>query len=469
MSVRPRSGSTAAWALGGAALLLVAFAFRPVVEGDGVSSFAYLHALWVDHGLNVGRVFLAAERAHVSLTPSNLDVRTSTGLTADFTPLGAALLSTPFYLAALLVDRSGAPIFAPGFQAAYTVASLFYGLIGLVLIASLAAAVTRSRRAALLATAVALGATPMLYYLFLEPSYTHTFSVFVCALFFLLWWRSGTERGARSWFALGLLGGFMGAVRFQDGPLAAIALLDVRRRGWAPLLYPLGLGIGFAPQLVVDHTLFGTWLPHRAPAVGAPDLWPGHYLQVLISSHNGLLVWTPAFALSLLGLALVGDRRIRLAAVMALLIEIGISGAQADWWGGHVFGMNRMLDLLPLFAVGLAQLAVRVPWIWSRIAAAGLLLWNLILMANFDYVIRTDHNPGYLGLLTGQLQALPDAPRVLLRGGVGRALILWPLLKQGPNLGFGLALLLAEAACVLAAVVVATRLLGGSGARDARQ
>jgi hypothetical protein len=50
----PARVRVAALACLGLAMLYVGCAFKPVIEGDGVSYYAYLHALIIDHGLNVG-------------------------------------------------------------------------------------------------------------------------------------------------------------------------------------------------------------------------------------------------------------------------------------------------------------------------------------------------------------------------------------------------------------------------------
>jgi len=85
--------------------------------------------------------------------------------------------------------------------------------------------------------------------------------------------------------------------------------------------------------------------------------------------------------------------------------------------------------------------------------------WNLLLMVNFTYVIQGSQDPGYLGLLSGQVKALPYLPHLVSQGAVGRMLLFWPVLHLSFQPLAGLALLAGEAACLLGALAVA-RLLG---------
>ncbi len=329
---------------------------------------------------------------------------------------------------------------------AFTLASLLFGL--------LAVALAYRFTGSAVACVGVLVATPLPYYLAYEPSYSHTFSAFAVTLFLLAWWRGREARGPAGWFLLGLLGGLMALVRYQDGPLLAIVLLDLPRARWKLLLMVPGVLLAFAPQLVVDRVVFGTWLPER-PA--GQDLQPfsGHYLDVLFSSWHGLFAWHPLTLLAAAGFLFVRERALQVAFVYALVVETLINAAAPDWWGGFAFGARRFLDLTPFFVIGLAALARRVGErpAWAAVALLG--VWNLLLMANFTYVIRTDHDPGYLGLLGGQAAAVGHLPNLFAQGVVGRDLLLWPLLHQPFQPLAGIAFVLLEAACLYAARRVA--------------
>ena len=442
-----------------AAVLFLALTFKPAVSGDGVGYFSYLHSVIVDRDLDMSDEYAAARAAHVDVYPPQISTRTKTGMLANLFPVGPALMSAPAYVAALALRPSGAPQVDAPFTTAYTLASLLYGLLALAICYRFARAVTGSSGAALTGAVAAALTTPLLYYLVYQPSYAHTFSAFAVSAFMYLWWSTRGHRSTRAWLLLGLLGGMMALVRWQDGPLAAVALLDLPKERFRVLLLVPGIVLGFLPQLLVDHVIFGSWLPSR------PGLDPlhGHYFDVLFSSWHGLFTWTPGVLLASIGIFLVRDRALRAAFVLCLAMQLFIVGAYPIWWGGFSFGMRYLVNLTPFYAIGLAALAVRLrPWV-SRVAIAGLTAWSLLLILDMTYVIKVDVNPGWVGLLKDQVAALSYAPH-LLQGYVVRALLLWPLLKTEPNFLGGVVVLL-----LLAGTVIAAWLAGAGGSGDRPQ
>jgi hypothetical protein len=427
--------------------VLLVVGFRPVVQGDGTGYFSYLHSVVIDHDLDMTDEYAAAGPNGVHV-PGGTAPLANTGLPPNQFPIGPAILSLPAYLIALLISPSGQPLFGPPFTSAYTLASLFYGALALALCYRLARRVTNSTGAAAGAiTAIAL-ATPLLFYLLYDPSYSHTFSAFTVSFFLYLWWTRREGRTASGWLLLGLVGGLMALVRWQDGPLMAMTLLDIRRARWRLLLMIPGAVLAFSPQIVVDEVIFGKVMPGAASV--AFDPLHGHYVQVLFSSWHGLFTWSPVLLAAVVGYWFVQDRALKVAFALCFLIDLAIIGPYAYWWGAASFGMRYFINLTPFFAIGLAALAMHlrpaVLWVGAGVLAA----WNLLLMLNLIYVIRKDVDPGYVGLLVGQVQAVPYLPH-LVQGYVVRALVLWPLLDTAPDVPGALAMLIAELLVVAAA------------------
>ncbi len=439
----------AAWLALAGLLFVIALTFKPVIENDGIGYFSYLHTLVIDHNLDFTNEYQAVRTEHVGYYPLLIQSRTSTGMLADYFPVGAAMVSLPVYLITLATHPGGAPQFGPPFSVTLTLVSLLVGLLALVFTYRLASAVV-APRSALIGVAGAATATPFIYYLVYEPSYSHTFSACAVGAFLYMWWWGRDRRSAAGWFALGLLGGLMGLIRYQDGPLLLIGLLDKPRRWWHLLPFLAGVLVAFAPQLPIDQVLFGSLLPAR-PAGQDLQFFPGHYVDVLFSSFHGLFSWSPILLLAVAGFALVPDRRLQLAFAYAFLLELALGGAAPDWFGGFAFGMRRFVSLTPFFAIGLAALAQRVsPRIsWAVIGA--FVAWNLLLMTNFTYVIKTSGDPGFGQILSGQLKAAALLPHLVTQGAAGRALLWWPALGLRLEPLYGFAVLLGEAACVAAA------------------
>lgn len=445
---------SAKWILAAIAVVLLALTFRPVIEGDGVGYYAYLHAALVSQSLDLGNEYAAAIASHTPVYLPLITTRTATGHLADFFPVGPAILSAPAYLIALGLRSSGEPQYGSPFVEAFTLASLLYGLIALGICYRLASAVVMYRRAAFIGVIGATLATPLVYYLLTDPSYSHTFSVFCVSAFLYAWWK-GPPRTYRGWFGLGLLGGLMALTRFQDGLLVAIVLIDFRRLRWGALLLIPGVLLAFVPQLALDQVQYGAWLPQRPPDQPL-DLLHGNYLEVLFSSNNGLFVWTPVALVTGAGFFLLKDRRLQLACAYAFLVEIAIDGSIRDY-GGAAFGARRLLDLFPFAVIGVAAVAARIGSRFDWAAIGVFCVWNLILVANFEYLISASPDRSYARLLSGQLTALPDVPRLFGKGAVVRDLFLWRQAHTRFDPVGGISMLVLEAVCVAVAIAIATR------------
>jgi len=110
--------------------------------------------------------------------------------------------------------------------------------------------------------------------------------------------------------------------------------------------------------------------------------------------------------------------------------------------------------LTPFLVIGLAALVARIRERPAQVLVGLLVAWNLLLMVNFTYVIGGSQDPGYAGLLTGQLKALRYLPHLFSQGAVGRMLLFWPVLKVDFQPLAGLVLLAGEATCLLGALAV---------------
>lgn len=211
----------------------------------------------------------------------------------------------------------------------------------------------------------------------------------------------------------------MAMTRIQDGLLVAVVLTDMKRLRWPALMLIPGAIVGFAPQLVVDQLQFGTLWPARPPG---QDLDPmnAHYVQTLFSSADGLLVWTPVAIIVVAGFFFLRDRRLIIAGIIAFVLEAAIVSWAPDT-AGRAFGSRRFLDLFPFAVVGLAAFAYRFPRA-CYVPFALFSIWNLVLEANFEYVLSSNGAASYGALLSGQWSALRFVPRLFVKGAVVRGL-----------------------------------------------
>jgi hypothetical protein len=394
---------------------------------DEIEYFAYLRSAYFDRDLsfdNEYRYFYDRNiaRAHF-FKETFLDYTTPTGLRRNFAPIGSALLWAPFYAVAdagVRIARAfGSGVAADGFSRPYISAVAFgsavYGFLALVLSAIAARRIVGVTAATL--AAICFG-TPLVFYMYVAPGFSHANSAFAVAAFVVAWLHVRRHWSAGGVAALGALAALMGMVREQDLFIAIGPAIDyvvqmsraVRRgdRSLVEMLWKAALGtaavvVFFLPQAIAYLTLYG----HLGPSPDvqqkmtwtAPNAW-----RVLVSPDNGWFFWTPLALPALIGLvALVcgyGGRDAGAAAVdgrerrwigsiclVMLASQIYVSGSLDTWAGAGSFGQRRLVGLTVFLVIGLATLLQMIRAGWPRYAVNAIVVlsiwWNLGLIAQF--------------------------------------------------------------------------------------
>lgn len=234
---------------------------------------------------------------------------------------------------------------------------------------------------------------------------THAPSMAGVAALAWMWAATHGRRTPLQWALLGLLAGFITMIRWQNALFAilpayeaAMLLLDAaRRKDRAALNRTLAAGaiftacaaIGFLPQMLAWKSIYGSYL---AVSPVGPQIrwWDPHLVDILWSSRNGLLSWSPILYVGALGLLALAVARpwIGVPSLIAIGVMTYFNASIQDWWGSAGYGGRRFDGTIPLFALGVAAFADRAAALARRhpmkvVAAAGALLlaWNLTLMS----------------------------------------------------------------------------------------
>lgn len=435
-----------------------------IVVGDGVHYYVYLRSLVHDGDLDFTNEYEEFNRATTDPGKRiNTAIRTPTGLALNMFAAGPALAAAPLYLAAHAVSlagrAAGLPLPTDGYGPLYEGSFALAGVLASVAAAACAyAALRRLLAAGPALTGVAalwLGGS-LLYYTIASPVYAHAFSALGVAAW-CLWWTRLDPRRPRHWLGLGLLGGVMATMRWQEGLFALLPLAlwsyDAARGRWAtagalagaggpgsrgagvasvpaqpapapaaagprsrrwqrvgsegvspaprparapalagPLAYGLGLALGFAPQLAAWQALFGA--PLAVPQGAAFFTWHDpHWLEVLFSTRNGLVTWTPVAGFGMIGLLLLLGHAPRWAAVAlaAVGMQVAVNGLLLDWWAGAAFGARRFSGSAVFLALGYGWLAARL-WPARRRLALGvtalLIVLNGLLVIQYSAFLK---------------------------------------------------------------------------------
>ena len=400
-----------------------------VYSSDEIQYFAYLRSLWFDRDLSFENEYQYFYDHGIAQSQgfheTFLERRTEAGRRVNFGTIGCAMLWSPFYAIGDLAARAGgAPTdgFSRPYIAAVAYGSAIYGFLAIVV--SVACAEALGLRATGAALAIWLG-TPILFYMYVAPPFSHACSAFAVALFVWTWLRVRRSWSVGGAIALGAAGALMAMVREQDvfflaGPAVDLVWELRGPRVWQRLAAAISgtaaFAVAFLPQAISYLRLNGHLGPSRL--VTRKMSWHApHALQVLFSPEHGFFVWTPLALIAiagLIGLAVLppkggsdGFRSVpglesvpvasglsrkfgfesvpvpsgfsrklgfqsvpvasgfsrKLAVCMLLMIalQVYVGGSVESWTVAGAFGQRRFVALTSLLIIGLAAWFTRLP------------------------------------------------------------------------------------------------------------
>ena len=386
-----------------------------IYSSDEIQYFAFLRSIWFDRDLSFeneyqyfyDRGIARSDGFHETF----LERTTETGRRLNFGTVGCAILWSPFYLAGDVAARAtGAPVdgFSKPYLAAVAYGSAVYGFLALVL--AILCAQRLGLDGSIAALVVWLG-TPLSFYMYVAPPFSHACSAFGVALFTYVWLRVRDKWSTPGMFALGAAGALMAMTREQDvffaiGPAVDYLWTTYRRfrpsdvwefeDGAGQLTGIAAAAIAFAvvfiPQAATYLILNGHLGPHSSVARKMNWMAP-HALEVLLSPAHGFFVWTPLAIVALAGLLtlfLRPDRLRKQVAVCLLLmaaLQIYVGGSVESWTVAGAFGQRRFIALTAVMVIGYAALqqALTKPARRALMVVTVLAVyWNLALVAEFS-------------------------------------------------------------------------------------
>ena len=414
MPVRTR---TTAWST--AALALIFALSLPAVTtrfyaSDEVQFFAWLRSAAFDRDAdfdNEYRYFAdTGAMRDEGFRITFLDETNEAGRRRNFTPIGTAILWAPFFaLGHVAALATGAPAngLSQPYIAAVTYGSAMYGFLALLLTHAIVRRVVGD--ASWIPTFVVWCGTPLLFYMYVAPGFSHACSAFAVSLFLWIWLRVRSDWTPAGAAYLGASAALMAMVREQDLFFAAGPALDFLR--WSFRGAPIAAvarsaatgvfttALVYLPQIAAYQALNGHPGPGREVA-RKMTWWSPHAFGVLWSTEHGLFFWTPLALVAVLGLIWLAIGRTRhsapdaswvaLVAIIMVGLQIYVSGSVESWTVAGSFGQRRFVSLTPILALGLAVWTARAraasgpaPRVFVGALILVLVWWNLGLMAQF--------------------------------------------------------------------------------------
>jgi hypothetical protein len=343
------------------------------IRSDGFSYYVYLPSWFLFHDTTLSAV---ARDCCGGVFPAYTAIIRWPGTRrwVNAHPIGVAIMQAPMFGVAHALTR-WTNLSPDGFTLYYQHAAGLSGLLWIVAGLIILRRVVRRHfgdgvTAATLLT-ILLG-TNLYHHATFDSSYSHPYAFFLFAAFLDLTERWHAQPRRSTSVLLGLVAGLIVLTRHTNilfllvFPLYGVvgaetfrARLAVIRRE-ARLVAVMGIvaAIVVTPQLAIYYQATGSPIISSYGNLGFNFESP-RIGGVLFSVQKGLFFWSPlllAACAGMFGLARSSDsaRAFVLPAVLILLVDTYVIASWWDWQFGGSFGHRAFVDVLPVFAIGLA-------------------------------------------------------------------------------------------------------------------
>ncbi|MEQ9188720.1 MAG: hypothetical protein RLP15_13380 [Cryomorphaceae bacterium] len=374
----------------------------------------YHSVLWSDAGgyhFYLPWVFRYDEIEHMStedsirlVQVSGLGVKKREGRLFTKYPFGTALLKSPFYAIWHLI-HSDRPVYAAPFQQSSIVSGVAYAWISLLLLFLLLKKLQVNRLYRWLMVALIAFGTNLFYYSVDSPGFSHVYSFFAFTL--LLWFLESARSHPSKHDALRLIIAItlIGIIRpfnllwvpfvFLIADSVLGHSLPATFRQFLQFLNYRNVWVLFIPlaftllQVFAWSKMHGSLLLDSYESESFTNWATPKFLEVLFSTDNGMILYTPIWGILLLGL--VGGLYHSSALRWALLLFFITIYAYASWWNwqlGCSFGYRGVVELIPVFVLASTTwFSIPRSKAFTAIAIATcalLIVWNLKLTYTYD-------------------------------------------------------------------------------------
>lgn len=355
---------------------------------------------------------------HASNFPADIESKIGYGFSLDKTTnkvktkytSGIAILFLPFFLIAHLIaivfslDPSG---FSPIYYKMTDVGAVFYLTLGLYFLWQFLCFYF-SKKISTLTIALLFFATNLYYYSISKPFYSHIYSFFLFCLFLYLLKKYFIDSSPklRHIFLFSIISALIVLIRPTNILFIIAALfLDIKSVGMfknrmmlflnvkSMLLLVLAGWIVFLPQILYWHFLTNNYIVYSYKGEGFFNWNSPKILEVLFSTNNGLIVWTPLFVLIIISMfwTVFKKKKNSITVFVSFFILLYLCASWHIWWFGGSFGQRSFVEYLAFFSIPVAygfeylhQLKSRITQFLIYTAILFCVNFNLQMIYNYD-------------------------------------------------------------------------------------
>lgn len=339
-----------------------------IIDSDPKQYYAYLPAVFIEHDFtmkfwdtDVG--WYSRNYWPLRIENGNLILKTSIGL---------AYLYAPFFFMADFYTRNFTYYNADGFTRPYhffiLLSAIFYFIIGLIYLRKILLRFFNHIIVSLTLIVVVFG-TNLFYYIFYQPSFSHSYNFAVIIVFIYLsinwhekitFWRS---------LLIGLFAGLIILIRPNNIIFVLFfvfynvnSFISLRqniimflKNYYHIIIILICVILIWLPQVLYWKYLTGDFFYYSYRTEKFFFANP-HIIEGIFSFRKGWLVYTPVMIFALLGIFFMFIRKVKFSFAL-LLITISFIYVALSWWCwwyGGSFGMRAFIDMYGLLAIPLA-------------------------------------------------------------------------------------------------------------------
>jgi len=398
---------------------------RSVMGGDAVYYYSNIRSLLIDKDIDFRNEYTHFYNEISPFTgnrkiPSIPVKNSTTGKLPNIAPIGSAVLLAPFFVIghffSNIFQNLGFSVSTDGYSSVCMIVvafgSLLYAFIGMFFIYCFGKKLFDENVALLGAVGIWL-CTPIIYYMTMEPLMSHTISMFGVTAFVFYWYLTRENRKIHQWILLGLIGGGISIVRYQDASFLIIPIMEItasqlfRKMSWKIVCSYVRAICAFliaaisiiALQLYANKVLYGSPFTTGYAGYGFIYWKSPRLFYTLFSTQCGLLLWSPIVIFSIVGFFLFSKKNPLIGSLLAgsFFIQWYIVSSWFAPSQGDSFGNRMLLNCSIVFAIGLMHFLYYIKsvrdkyYTYAIISLGGLILLNGILSGL--YCFRIIGNP----------------------------------------------------------------------------
>ena len=304
--------------------------------------------------------------------------KTSTGKQIPKMTCGVAIMMAPFFLLGHKIainEKTVLDGYSEPYGTCVHYGSLFYTLMGLIILAFVLRRHLFSDGVTALTLATVFAATNLFFYTLREGEMSHSYEFFLISLFLWLTCKWHEKQKSIYFLWLGMTIGLASLVRPTE-ILIVLIFIFYKVHSFSDLTHKfkqvvfsfknipfllLGFLLLWLPQLLfwkmqTGHFLFFSYGKERF-------FWTDpQVINVLFSYRKGWFIYTPVMLFAIAGIFMLRDKAkdFKFSVIIYLIINIYVISCWWCWWYGGSYGMRALVDCYGLMAIPMAAFYQRV-------------------------------------------------------------------------------------------------------------